>query len=336
MAVRQAERAGVGDDRRADPRGPRLGCRIGQPPAQAGRGGEVDRLVGRLRQADLRQRGRAGGGGQQETVAGAQVAASGIGTVGMQHEVPADRDVTGGTARTLVGRRSIGARRVETIAVLGQAARDARIDDVDDTADRRRSEQQRRWPAQHLDPFGQQRIDDDRMIDRRVRHVDRSDAVGQDAHAIDKMLPAIGLSRRFLNSSSRDAVEEANLVRAIEASEAEIATLEAAQDRSRRAGAERGRRHAGLAGQRFADGRAQVPRQLGPGDDRGALQHVGFALEDRRGDDDVTRLRLRRGLHRRGLRRPGLHRPGLGEGRAGGEQGDETDAGETLRHEGTS
>ena len=43
-----------------------------------------------------------------------------------------------------------------------KAARDARVDDIDHAADRRRSEQQRRRAAQHLDTLGGQRVDRDR------------------------------------------------------------------------------------------------------------------------------------------------------------------------------
>ena len=178
MAVRHAQIAGVGDDRCAGTRSPRLRRRIGQAVPQRGRGGEVDGFVGILWQADLAERGGTGGGGEDVAAAGAQVVRLEVRSVGVQHDVLGDRDVTRSTARPLGRRRAVRGDPVQTIAVFGHGARNARVDDVDDAADRGRSEQQGGRAAQHLDPLGEQRIDDDGMVDAGVADVDRADTVG--------------------------------------------------------------------------------------------------------------------------------------------------------------
>ena len=132
-----------------------------------------------------------------------------------------------------------------------QPARDARVDHVDDAARRRRAVEQRRRPAQHLDPFGEQRVDDDRMIDRGVRHVERADAVGQHADTL---------------------------------------ALQAAQDRARGVGTEGGGRDAGLARQRLADRRSGRAVELAAGEHRGAREHIALRAFDERRDDHFLGL----------------------------------------------
>ncbi len=65
------------------------------------------------------------------------------------------------------------------IAVLGDRARDAAVERVDRAADRLAPEQQRGRPAEDLDPFGDEGIDRDGVIDRSVRDVECPDPVGQ-------------------------------------------------------------------------------------------------------------------------------------------------------------
>jgi len=96
----------------------------------------------------------------------------------MQHQPP-KCNVASELTGALIGGAAIGADATQPEAIFRHASRDARIDDVDDTAQRRRTEQQRAWPPQNLDPVGEQRIDRHRMIDRGVRHVDRANTVSQ-------------------------------------------------------------------------------------------------------------------------------------------------------------
>ena len=164
-----------------------------------------------------------------------------------------DRQVGG----ALVGRGAIFSRPSAPTPPSGSLARDAPVDDVDHAADRRRSEQQRRRAAQHLDPLGGQRVDRDRMVGAGGGHVEAADAVGQDADAV---------------------------------------AAKAAQDRPRRGRAEAGALHAGLARQRLADARAHFPGQVVAVEHRHAAEHVAGPAADA-GDDDLVVMvvmRLRR------------------------------------------
>ena len=85
----------------------------------------------------------------------------------MGDEVAAERHVDAEVARALVRRRAVAGSASSDIASSGHAARDARVDHVDDSADRRGAVEQGGWAAQHLDALGGQRID------RRPRDRDR-------------------------------------------------------------------------------------------------------------------------------------------------------------------
>ncbi len=123
MAVGNAQAAGVGDDRRADARGPCPGEAVGKRVLQCRRRCEVG-VVGRGR---ARSGGKRPGtrGGRQDIATDMQVVALQIGAVGMQHDLAADRDVAGPRNRTLVRGRAVAADRVEAIAILRHAARDS-------------------------------------------------------------------------------------------------------------------------------------------------------------------------------------------------------------------
>ena len=68
-------------------------------------------------------------------------------------------------------------------ALRTEPGRDALVADIDDAADRRRAEAQRRRPADHLDALGRQGIDRHRVILGEIGNVMRADAVFLDAHA---------------------------------------------------------------------------------------------------------------------------------------------------------
>src|SRR5690606_10080845 len=97
-----------------------------------------------------------------------------------------------------------------------------------------------------FDALDGQRVDGDRVIGRRVRRVDRSDAVGQDLDALAR---------------------------------------EAAQNGARGAGGKARRRHARLAGQRVADLPANVACQLVALEHRYVAEDIE-AADIGRGDDD--------------------------------------------------
>jgi hypothetical protein len=77
----------------------------------------------------------------------------------MGDEVTAERAIDGGIGGPLLRSGAVGNERVDVVAVLGLAARDSGVDDVDDAADRRRTEQQCGRPAKHLDPLRRQWVD---------------------------------------------------------------------------------------------------------------------------------------------------------------------------------
>ena len=68
--------------------------------------------------------------------------------------------------------RAVAGERVDADGILGPAARNARVDDVDDAADRRGAEQQSGRAAQHLDPLGGERVDRDGMVGAGRRQVE--------------------------------------------------------------------------------------------------------------------------------------------------------------------
>ena len=102
----------------------------------------------------------------------------------MEYEHAADAHICCGGHRTLIGGRTVGCDAVEAITVFGHLARDASIDDIDDATNRRRAEQKGGRSPQDFDTLSQKRVDDDRVIDRCVRHVDRTDTICQDADAL--------------------------------------------------------------------------------------------------------------------------------------------------------
>ena len=164
----------------------------------------------------------------------------------MEDELASDGHVDRAACRALVRGRRIGRNAVDMHDLVGHFARDAAVDNVHDTADRRRAEEQRRGPAQHFDAIGGQLVDDDGVIDAGVRHVDAADTIGEHADAF---------------------------------------ALKAAQNGPRGIGTEGRGRHARLARQRVADGRAKVARQCRPRNDRSSRQHIGPVALERRGDD---------------------------------------------------
>ena len=103
----------------------------------------------------------------------------------------------------------------------------APADDIDRAADGLTAEEQHCGAAQNLDPFRRERIDGHTMVGRGVGNVQRTQSIGQYADAF---------------------------------------TLEAAQNRARCAGRERGGRHAWLAGQRVTDLSARLAHQFLAGD----------------------------------------------------------------------
>ncbi len=123
----------------------------------------------------------------------------------MEHEVGTDRHVSSAGDRTLVRGRAVGGDAIQPIAVLGPGPRNARVDDVHHPAHRRRAEQQRRWPAQHLNALGQERVDDHRMIDGGIGQVDRANTVRQHADALALETAQDGPGRRRAEGGRRHA-----------------------------------------------------------------------------------------------------------------------------------
>lgn len=168
----------------------------------------------------------------------------------MNDELVTQRYVDRTRAAALVGRAAIGGDRVDMNRLFGHAAGNALVNDVDHAADRRRAEQQRLGTAQHLDAFGQQRVDHGSMIDAGVGHVDRADAIDQDTDALP---------------------------------------LKPAQNRAGRAGTKGGRGHAGRMLERFANRRPDGLGQLAALKHRRAREDVGPITLERRSHDDVGR-----------------------------------------------
>ncbi len=185
MAVGQADHPRVRDKRGAARHIPGFAGCIGQGAANGGVGGEINRVgAGRLRQT---RAGQCLGPtlGREREAADAHIVAGQIAAIDMQHEV-ACRLHIGGNREAALGRgRTEAGNGVDPRhAIFRQAARDTRVDDVDDAADRRRPEQQRGRPAQHFDALRQQRVNGHGMVNRGIRYVDRTDAIGQHADAL--------------------------------------------------------------------------------------------------------------------------------------------------------
>ena len=214
--------------------------------------------------------------GRQEEAAHTQIVRLVVAAVEMNDELAADRNVDQGIARAVAGGAAVAQQALDMDRLVGHAARNARVDHVDDAAHRRRAEQKGARAAQHLDPVRGQRVDRDRMVDAGVGDVEAADAVGHDPDAL---------------------------------------ALEAAQDRPGGVGPVGGGRDAGLPRQRVADRRTDVARQLLAAEHRSAGQHVG-AIAAEAGDDDVPGfLRVvscrRRRLLRSGRRGLGRLRRGI-------------------------
>ena len=184
---------------------------------------------------------------RQHEAADPQVRRAAVIAVDMHDEAAADRRVDPRIDRSLARRRAISGEPLEMDRLLRDMARNARVDDVDDAADRRGAEQQHRRPAQHLDPLGGERVDRHRMIDAGRGGVEAADAVGEHPDAV---------------------------------------ALEAAQHRPRGARAEGGGGNAGLPGERVADRRPQLAGQLLAAHHRAAGEDVG-AVAGEAGDDDL-------------------------------------------------
>ncbi len=82
-----------------------------------------------------------------------------IGAVGVGDEMAAERHVEGNIAGAFVGGAAIFRERVDADGPGRHAARDARVDHVDDAADRRGAEQQGRRAAQDFNSLRGQRVD---------------------------------------------------------------------------------------------------------------------------------------------------------------------------------
>ncbi len=105
MAVRHAERTGIGDQRRPHPGGPGLRGGIGQRAAHRSAGGIIDRIgVGRVDREQARRERLAPPPIGQRIAANPQIVRLRIRTVGVNDEMLPQRDVAGGTNRPLVRR----------------------------------------------------------------------------------------------------------------------------------------------------------------------------------------------------------------------------------------
>ena len=107
-----------------------------------------------------------------------------IGSVGVEYETVADRDVEGGTTFAKVGHRVDTYQRIDMYRLGRNAARDALVDHIDGAADRLAAVKEHCRSAQDLDALGGQGIDRYGVIGRSVRHVDRADPVDEDLHAL--------------------------------------------------------------------------------------------------------------------------------------------------------
>ena len=243
VADREAAVAAVVDERQAAGIVVGLGGGVGQRAAD----------IGQRHRRRVAERQRLGAGlARQQVAADVEVVGLDVAAVGMEHDLRSQRHVDDGPDVALVRGRAVVGEHVDVDRLVGHGAGNAGIDDVDDAADRRRAVEQRRRAAQHLDPLGELRIDDDSMVDRGVRHVEAADAVGQHPDAL---------------------------------------ALETAQHRAGGVGAEGGRADAGLPRQGLTDGGADLAGQLDALQDGGAGQDIGAVAHQRAGDDDVGGLR---------------------------------------------
>ena len=154
--------------------------------------------------------------------------------------------------------------------------RDAPGDDVDRTRRGCIAEQQRRGTAHHLDALGEQRVERDRVVLGERRRVEHVGTVLEHLHAQTALAADHGPAR----------------------------------DRS-----ERGRRQAGLCGQRLGDGRRALPDQLVSAEHQHRLRGLELAAAQRRGGD----AHLLEALDLHAV--VGGRRLGGGERREGGEHG---------------
>ena len=132
------------------------------------------------------------------------------------------RDVDRAGNRPLVGIAAQRPQRIDVRKLFRNLPHDPPVGHIHHTADRPGSIQKGGRAANDLHPVGCQRIDRNRMVDRRVGDVEAADPVGQDPDPL---------------------------------------AIKAPQDRARGIRAKEGGRHARLLGQGFADGRTGVPRQ---------------------------------------------------------------------------
>ena len=170
----------------------------------------------------------------------------------MHNDFGRNRNINTPAARTFVGRAAIGANTIKMNAFIGHFAWNPAVDDINDAADCRRSEQQCRWPAQHFDAIRRQRVDRNRMVDARVRYVKTADPVGKDTNALG---------------------------------------LKPAQYRARRVGAKARRRHPSLAAERFTNRRADFAGKVIATNHRRSGEYVVAVARVNCGDNDV-RCRL--------------------------------------------
>ena len=132
---------------------------VGQLVLQIGQCGDV----GIRARSGLRPQRR-----RQHVAANLEIARLDVAAVEMDDELVGQGHVDARAARALVGCRTIGCQKIDMNGFIWNLARDAAVNDVDDTANRRRAKEQCRGTTQHFDLVCRQRVDDDRMIDTGV------------------------------------------------------------------------------------------------------------------------------------------------------------------------
>ena len=104
--------------------------------------------------------------------------------VDMDDELAGEWNVDGPVDEALVRRRAVAGESGHPDCIFGKTTRDARINDVDDAADRRRAEQERGRAAKDFDALGSDRIDGNGVVRPRRRQVEAAYTVGEHAHAV--------------------------------------------------------------------------------------------------------------------------------------------------------
>ena len=202
----------------------------------------------------------------------------------MGNEIAAERHVNRAIGDALVGGASIAEEELAADGATRLRPRNTGIDDVHHAANRRRSEQQCRWSAQHLDPLRRQGVDRDGVIGTRRGKVEAADAVRENADAV---------------------------------------TGQSAENWCRSCRTKTGGANARLAGECLANAGPDLASEVGCIEYRNAPKHIGRAATDA-GDDDFIALRVMPVLCvlRLRRRRIGWRRCFLSKGRSGRSQGE--------------